>query len=229
LESGIPEDDIELIYNAVDIDEAAVKADPEWLRRRFSLPAEALVCTAVGRLVSAKNHEVLINAMKQAVARVPGLCCVIIGVGEYRARLEEQITKLGLEEHIRLPGYLEREEVLTIIKSSDIYVMPSRYEGTPIALLEAAALGRPILATFAGGIPELVSDQDHAILVKHDDADGMAAALVKLSQDRAFATDLGSRAQKHIREVFSLENQVQSTWKAYEKAWGRHPGHRYIY
>ncbi|MGE5248943.1 MAG: glycosyltransferase family 4 protein [Bacteroidota bacterium] len=229
LDSRIPGDDIVLIYNAVDIDPSNVKADPDWLRGKFGFPPDSIISTAVGRLVSAKNHRVLVSAMKQAVEQVPQLRCVIIGSGDHKALLEEQIRELGLEDHVCLAGYLEREEVLSIVKSSEIYVMPSRYEGTPIALLEAAALGRPILSTYAGGVPELVSDNEHALLVQPEDVDGMAAALVKLALDREYAAALGSQAQQHVRDTFSLERQVELTWQAYQKASKRHPSHRYMY
>jgi glycosyltransferase involved in cell wall biosynthesis len=220
--SKIPAEDIELVYNAVDIDAAAVERDPRWLREQFNLKPEAIVCTAVGRLVYQKNHEALVAAMRKAVNEVPELVCLIIGVGQNQAGLENQIRELGLQEHVFLLGYLDRQLVLKIIKSSDIYVMPSRYEGTPIALLEAAALGAPILATYAGGVPELVHDQEHALLVDHDDVENMARALVKLCRDREFASSMAGRAQQHVREVFSLERQLQATWSAYQKAWERH-------
>jgi len=218
----IPEDEIELIYNAVDLEGFGVEADPVWLRKRFSLPADSIICTAVGRLVWQKNHEMLVSAMKLAVAEVPQLVSVIIGSGELRSELEEQIRSLGLQRNVLLAGYLDRPEVLKIIKSSDVYAMPSRYEGTPIALLEAAALERPIVATYAGGIPELVRDREHALLFQPSDAEGVAAALVKLCRDRDYAMALAARGHRHIREKFSLETQVESTWNAYKKAWARH-------
>ena len=222
LASGVQDEDIELIYNAVDIDASTVQQDRERLQERFGLAAQAIVCTAVGRLVSAKNYETLITAVKKAIPEVPELACLIIGTGELERDLESQIKELELEKHVTLAGYLERQEVLEVIKSSDIFAMPSKYEGTPIALLEAAALGTPILTTNAGGIPELVTDREHALMVNWEDADGMAQALVRLSRDREYARALGSRAQQHVREAFGLERQIQSTWQAYEKAWRKH-------
>jgi glycosyltransferase involved in cell wall biosynthesis len=224
VESGIPAGEIELVYNAVDIDAESVERDPRWLREKFNLPEDSLVCTAVGRLVYQKNHEALVAAMRKAVDEVPNLVCLIIGVGQNQADLENQIRELGLEKHIFLLGYLDRQLVLKIIKSSDIYVMPSRYEGTPIALLEAAALGAPVLATYAGGVPELVRDQEHALLVESSDVDGMARALVKLCCEPEFAAAMAGRAQQHVREVFSLERQLHSTWSAYQRAWNHHNG-----
>jgi glycosyltransferase involved in cell wall biosynthesis len=225
LERGIPGEDIDLVYNAVDLSGLQIGGDREWLRERFGLPTDSIVAAAVGRLVWQKNHEMLIKAMKKAVAEVPWLVAVIIGTGELKAELEDQIRSLHLEKNVLLAGYLDRNEVLKVVKSSDMYVMPSRYEGTPIALLEAAFLGRPILATYAGGIPELVSDPEHALLFQPDDSEGMATGMVKIARDSGFAQALAERGQQHVREVFSLERQVQATWNAYQKAWARHQSH----
>lgn len=222
LERGISEENIELIYNAVDLAGLGIESDPVWLRERFGLPADSIVCTAVGRLVWQKNHEMLVAAMNKAVKKVPQLICLIIGAGELKNELEAQIHSLELERNVLLAGYLDRAEVLKIIKSGDIYVMPSRYEGTPIALLEAAALERPIIATYAGGIPELVQDQEHALLFQPGDEDGVADALVRLCQDRGYASALAARGHQHVKQTFNLEGQVEATWNAYERAWARH-------
>ena len=100
--------------------------------------------------------------------------------------------------------------------------MPSRYEGTPIALLEAAALGRPLLATCAGGIPELVTHEQHAYLVPTHDPDALAEGFVKMATDRVYAQKLGERAQQRVRERFNPKTQVDETWAAYEKALAIH-------
>ena len=225
LTAHVPMEKISLIYNAVDIDPSGIKSRPEWLRERFGLPQDAVVCTAAGRLVAAKNYHTLLAAIKKAVLEVPELALVILGEGKLRTDLEKKIHALGLENHVHLPGYLERQDVLGIMKSSDVFVMSSRYEGTPIALLEAAALGCPILATRTGGIPELLRDQEHALLVDPMDVVGMAAALVKLSCDHNFAVSLGARAQRHVLQNFSAEKQLGDTWQAYQIARHAHRNH----
>ncbi|NOZ72339.1 MAG: glycosyltransferase family 4 protein [Chloroflexi bacterium] len=220
--AGIPEEDIELIYNAVDIDPGVIPADPRWLRTHFDLPAQSIVCTAVGRLVPVKGYDVLIRAVQRIAAQVPQLACLIIGRGECEEALTRQIRQAGLEHRVRLAGYHDRSTVLAAVKASDIFVMPSRYEGTPIALLEAAALGCPILATDRGGIPELVSHEKHALLVPADDPDALAQALARLSTDRAYARQLARNARRRIRSDFNTDAQIRATWNAYKKAWLKH-------
>ena len=222
LASGIPEKAIELIYNTIDLDISSIPGNSEGLKKEFDLPPQAIVCTGIGRLVPQKGFDILIEAFAQIAAQVPDLYCLIIGEGEDREKLSTQIHGAGLEKRIRLLGYQDRSKAMSILKSSDIFVMPSRYEGTPIALLEAAALGRPILAACAGGIPELVTHEQHAHLVPIQDPAALAQGFVKLAQDRDYALRLGHDAQARVRERFNPESQVRETWAAYEKALVRH-------
>jgi glycosyltransferase involved in cell wall biosynthesis len=222
LGSGIPEEAIELIYNTIDLDVSTVPGDPAWLKNEFNLPAQAMVCTGIGRLVPQKGFDILIEAFSKIASQIPDLYCLIIGEGDDKQKLSAQIRMAGLERRLRLIGYLEREKAMSILKSSDIFVMPSRYEGTPIALLEAAALARPILATCAGGIPELVSHEQHAFLVPVSDPAALAEGLTRLALDRDFARRLGQNAQQRVRESFNPQFQLDATWTAYEKALARH-------
>jgi glycosyltransferase involved in cell wall biosynthesis len=226
LGSGIPEEAIELIYNTIDLDVSAVPGDPAWLKNEFNLPAPAMVCTGIGRLVPQKGFDILIEAFSKIASQIPDLYCLIIGEGDDKQKLSAQIRVAGLEDRFRLIGYFEREKAMSILKSSDIFVMPSRYEGTPIALLEAAALARPILATCAGGIPELVSHEQHAFLVPVSDPAGLAEGLTRLALDRDFARRLGQNAQQRVRESFHPQFQLDATWAAYEKALARHKARR---
>ncbi len=222
LRSKIPEDAIELVYNAVEVDPANISGDSDWLRKKFDLPLQSLVCTAVGRLVPVKGYDVLIEAVQRIINHVPEFVCLIVGEGECKEALIQQIQKANLEKHVRLAGFQNRETVLSILKFSDIFVMPSRYEGTPIALLEAAALGCPILASSCGGIPELVTNDIHALLIHPDDSIALAEGLLRLSTDRKYAHTLGQNAQQKVQKDFNINAQVQNTWNAYQKAWSRH-------
>jgi glycosyltransferase involved in cell wall biosynthesis len=222
LSSGIPEEAIELIYNTIDLDVSAIPGNRDELKKEFDLPPQAIVCTGIGRLVPQKGFDILIEGFAKIASQVPDLYCLIIGEGDDKAKLSEQIRSAGLEKQIRLLGYQDRAKAMSILKSSDIFVMPSRYEGTPIALLEAAALRRPILATCAGGIPELVTHEQHAHLVPIHDPAALGQGLVRMSQDRDYAQRLGQNAQARVRESFNPDSQVKETWAAYEKALARH-------
>lgn len=223
-QAGIRDERIDLIYNAVEIDPLTIPGNSAWLRARFGLPAKAIVCTAVGRLVWAKGYEDLIRALAEVAKQEPRLHCLILGDGELRERLEHLIVEMGMKQHIHLTGFRERQEALSILKASDIFVMSSRQEGTPLALLEAAALGKPILATACGGIPELVQDGQEALLVPAGDIHQLGLGLLRLSHDPHLAERLGRQAQSKVQQAFSLNLQVQATQQAYLKAFQRRQG-----
>lgn len=221
LRSGWRAEDVELIYNAVEVP-GAVPAAGEALRRPLGLPRDALVCLAVGRLVPVKGYDVLIEAATHACGRVPRLVCVIVGDGPCRGELARQVEAARLRGRVVLAGHFERPAVLAALRCTDLFAMASRYEGTPIALLEAAALARPILASATGGIPELVSDGQHALLVPPGDPRALADGMVRLCEDRALAERLGESARRQVLERFGLERQVSATRDAHRKAWLKH-------
>lgn len=209
---------VELIYNAVEIPQPLPPADRAWLNRTFSLPEQALICLAVGRLVWAKGYEDLLEAFALAAGQDPALHCLIIGEGSLRPALEAMVRDRNLSGRVTLAGYQPPEVVLPAMRASDVFVMSSRQEGTPIALLEAAARARPILATSCGGIPELVEHERHALLVPPGRPDLLAESLLRLARDPALRERLGEAARAHVQAHFSLAAQVQATLAVYQRA-----------
>jgi glycosyltransferase involved in cell wall biosynthesis len=219
IQSKVSEDDIELIYNAVAVDPAKIPDNRERLQAETGIPVKGIICTAVGRLVNVKGYDILIEAFRRKVTQLSELYCVIVGDGELNYEYRQRVQETGLEKRVHFLGYQPHDKVLSILKGSDIFVMPSRYEGTPIALLEAAALGKAIVASHVGGIPELVADGEQALLVHPDDAPALADKLVYLAQNKESINRLGQEAQKRIQENFSLSGMVEKTYDTYLKAW----------
>ncbi len=216
---GIDPNKIDLIYNAVEI-----KPSQELESRIFStdalgLPPDASVLIAVGRLTWAKGYEDLIRAFEFILKEDKRIYCLIAGDGELRQSLERQIEKSRLTGRIILLGHLPRREVLSLIEACDIFIMPSRTEGTPIALLEAAALRKPILATSVGGIPELVENEKECLLIPPNDWLGLANGIRRLSQDRALSERLAENAFRRVLRDFTLDAQADYTIQSYNKAW----------
>jgi glycosyltransferase involved in cell wall biosynthesis len=221
LRAGIQSGKIELIYNAFEMEDMPVISDT-WLHSKLGLSSDRLLCTAVGRLVAIKGYDVLIEAARQACKEVPALTCVIIGEGEMYEKLKNQIEEADLKDRVILAGYFDRNEVASALKCSHLFVMPSRYEGTPIALLEAAALGCPILASATGGIPELVTNEEHALLVPPGETSALSEGMIRLCKDRQLANDLAKNAQRRANTEFNFDTQVSATLRAYQKAWSKH-------
>jgi glycosyltransferase involved in cell wall biosynthesis len=218
LAEGIPQDKIVLIPNAIDVYPEAIPICRDRLIRLLNLPDDVLICCAVGRLVWAKGYEVLIEAFSIITERYPQAHCLILGEGNLHLELERHISRLGLQKHIHLLGLRDPEETLSIIKSSDVFVMPSHSEATPVALLEAAALGLPILATRVGGIPDMVRDWEQALLVPPGNPTALTSGLLMLIDQPDLAARLSAGAQSRVREEFGLQSQVEATIRAYQLA-----------
>lgn len=215
---GISVKKIDLVYNAVNIDSEIIK-DSRWdLLHKYSLPEDAVLCLAAGRLVWAKAHDDLITAISKVRSKNPRIYCLIAGEGELYESLKQQIAELGLMSNVILLGNLDHKSLLSCLKSCDIYVMPSRSEGTPIALLEAAALGKPIIASCVGGIPELVHAGVHALLVSPGDIDELSAKLLLMSEDRNMSQLLGEQAKRRVEAEFNLVRQTRETAACYLRA-----------
>ncbi len=216
LQKGIPENRIAYIPNAVSLDLPLKSDTRRWLRKKYHLPDQAFVCCAVGRLVEAKGLHHLINAFSRLSS--PGICCLIVGDGHLRPALLSQIRTAGLDHRVRLAGHQDRKTVLDLVNASDLFVMPSLSEGTPLALLEAAALCRPIIASRVGGIPEMLAHKTHALLIPPGDEQRLARAIRHLHDHPQQAETLARNACQHVTGHFGIKNQVRSTRNAYLKA-----------
>lgn len=216
---GIDSRQIDLIHNAVEtIDNQKLDRVNSSLAS-LNLPVGAIILVAAGRLAWAKGYEDLISALEIVIKEDKRVYCLIAGEGELYETLHTQIKNLGLAEHVFLLGYLPRKEVLSLIKKSNIFVMPSRSEGTPIALLEAAALRKPILATSVGGIPELLENGEECLLVPPHDLSELAKGIRILIGDKFLANRVAENAYCRVMRDFNVNAQALATIQSYNNAW----------
>jgi glycosyltransferase involved in cell wall biosynthesis len=218
-EWGIPQEMVSVILNVAELDINSIGGSREWLLKYFNLPENAIVAVAAGRLVWQKGYPDLVNAIKIIAERQPRFHCLIAGDGRLRKSITEQINHSGLSDRIHLAGHHKRAEVLAMVKHADMFLMPSRYEGTPVALLEAAALSKPIVAAQAGGIPEQVRHEKEALLVEIGDFVSLAHCIEKFCNDPDYAAALGNNAMHHVKSTFTITEQARLTAAAYRKAW----------
>jgi glycosyltransferase involved in cell wall biosynthesis len=140
---------------------------------------------------------------------------VIAGEGELRPALERQIKDHHLEKHVLLAGF--RPDVLSLHKAFDIFVMSSITEGLGTSLLDAMAAGKPVVATRAGGIPEVVVHGETGFLVPPRDHGAMATAIVKLLKDEGLRRTMGEAGRTRACTMFSAERMVTNTLRVYER------------
>jgi glycosyltransferase involved in cell wall biosynthesis len=190
-------------------------APPGNLHEELWLPRHAPIVGNVAALVPHKGQRHLIDAAAIVVRQIPDARFVIAGEGELRHALERQIRDRHLEKHVILLGF--RPDVLSLHKVFDVFVMSSVTEGLGTSLLDAMACGKPVVATEAGGIPEVVEDGLTGLLVPVRDPEAMAAAIIRLLHDAGLRRQMGEAAILSVRERFSVERMVLDTLRVYQR------------
>jgi glycosyltransferase involved in cell wall biosynthesis len=215
---GVPAAQTVTIHEGIDLDH--VRAAPAVnVHEAFWLPHGSPVVGNVAALVPHKGQRHLIEAAHLMVQQLPDARVVILGEGELREPLERQIRDYHLEKHVLLPGF--RTDVLGCIKGFDVFAMSSVTEGLGTSLLDAMACSRPIVATTAGGIPEVVEDGVTGLLVAPRDHHAMAQSLVRLLGDRALGQRMGAAGFERLRERFTVEKMVAETAALYARVAGK--------
>src|SRR5438477_2291023 len=176
LADGVPDDRTVTVHEGIDLDHV-LAAPIVNVHEAFFLPHGAPVVGNVAALVPHKGQRHLVEAAHLVVQRMPDVRFVILGEGELREHLERHVRERGLEKHVLLPGF--RTDVVGCIKAFDLFVMSSVTEGLGTSLLDAMAASRPIVATTAGGIPEIVEDGVNGLLVPPRDHHALADAVVR--------------------------------------------------
>ena len=211
---GIPPEQVVTVHEGIDV-EHVVAAPPVNVHEAFWLPHHAPVVGNVAALVPHKGQRYLVDAAHLVVQAIPDARFIILGEGELREHLEKQVRDHHLEKHVLLPGF--RTDVLGCIKGFDLFVMSSVTEGLGTSLLDAMACRRAIVATAAGGIPEIVEDNVNGLLVPPRDAHALAAAIVRALNDAPARTRMGEAGFARVTERFSVEKMVASTALVYER------------
>jgi len=179
----------------------------ERVRASLALPPSAPVFLAVGRLSPQKDHATLVDAFAAPALRALDARLVVAGEGPLRAALEQRVEAHGLGGRVRFLGL--RADVPDLLAAADVFVLPSRWEGNPLVVMEAMAAGRPVIATAVGCVPELVSDAVGR-RVPAGDAAAMAAAMRDLAVDRPLREGLGAAAQAVAQARFDIATMAHA-------------------
>jgi L-malate glycosyltransferase len=214
---GIAAGRIVTVHEGIDADRIA-RVPPASLHGALWLPAHAPVVLNIGALVPHKGQRHLVDAAARVVRDVPDARFVILGEGELRGALEQQVKHLGLERHVFLPGF--RQDVIALLKSADLFVMSSEMEGLGTSILDAMACEKAVVGTRAGGIPEIVEHEVTGLLVAPHDGAAMADAITRLLTDPATRARMATAGLARVREHFTVERMVRETRAAYERALG---------
>lgn len=210
-----PEQKRWLIKNGVDPRSPVSSEDvgPKKEDLKMKLKLSPPVIGTVARLHRQKGIIYLLRAAKEIHGRHPEATIVVVGGGPLEKSLRRKAAKLELGRNFQMLG--ERADAREILSVFDIFVLPSLWEGLPLVLIEAAALGKPMVATDIGGVREVIRNGENGILVRPRDSAKLAESVIRLIEDPSLASKLGLNAEKEIPPLFTLQEMVARTEQLY--------------
>jgi glycosyltransferase involved in cell wall biosynthesis len=182
------------------------------------------VIGVVCELRAQKALEVLFAAAAQLRHELPELRVLVAGDGPEREGLGQEARRLDLDGTVQLLGI--RRDVPALLDALDVAVLSSDYEGSPLSVMEYMAAGKPVVSTRVGGVPELVEDGVHGLLVEPRDPGALAAAIGRLLHDPAEARRLGEQGRERQQRELSLDAMVRKIEDLYEELWLASPRRR---
>lgn len=212
LDAGVPEEKVVCVRSAVPPLQFYVR-DREWFSREFGIPADAPVIGVIAQLIPRKGHRFFIEGLPRLLRTAPKLRVLLLGRGKNEAAIREQISTLGLDDIVSLPGF--RDDLGRILPCLDLVVHPALTEGLGIALLQASQAGRAIVACRTGGIPEAVIDGETGILVPPGDSEVLADNIAELLADTDRAAALGKAGKLHVERNLGVSQMVQGNLSVY--------------
>lgn len=199
---AMEEEKIPVIYNGVDLSRCIPKVDY----------AAGTTLLHIGRFNEQKNHRGLLRAFAQLQKDHPGCRLRLVGDGELRPEMEALAKSLGIGENVEFCGL--QSQVYPFLNEADIFLLPSAYEGMPMTLIEAMGTGLPIVATAVGGVPDMLTDGQSALLVECDE-DAVRQACERLINDGSLRRSLGQSARERS-VLFSAETMAEQYLIAYQ-------------
>jgi len=205
----------ETVHNGVDRQLFQGSRDRAKVRQSLGLTDQPLL-VVVARLTEQKGHRDLIESLALLREQWPQLHCVCVGDGELRESLEALAAARGVSAMCRFVG--SRDDVMDFYAAADLVVLPSHSEGFPFVILEALAMGKPVIATSVNGVPEVIEHLKTGFLVKTRDAAGLAGAIRFLLDNPERAMQLGRAGRAVVHERFTVDRMVEKTVAVFDIA-----------
>ncbi|TMF33869.1 MAG: glycosyltransferase family 4 protein [Chloroflexi bacterium] len=206
---------VRLIYNGVDLQQYDHQEPCCTLRDEYGMEPGSQIVGVVARLEPEKGHQTLIEAWPNVLRECPDAYLLIVGEGSRRDFLEQWAAAHKVAHRVIFTG--RRDDVPAVTAALDVAVLPSWREAQGLSILEAMALSRPVVASDVGGIPEMIEDGVTGLLVDHDNPNALAAAIVRLLKDHAFADLIARAGHDLVHERFCVELMVKAIEGIYDQ------------
>jgi glycosyltransferase involved in cell wall biosynthesis len=218
VEAGMDPARVDVVHSGVDLTRTVAPASPDALAA-LGIPAGAPLVVMVAAITSMKDPLNFVRAVAVARASVPRMHALLVGDGALRPQVESLVRELALGDVFHLSGF--RSDADSLMKAGDVVALSSNAQAEALGtvLLDALAFGKPVAATTAGGIPEVIEHGKQGLLSPIGDSDALGAAIARLLGDRELAARMGAAALERAPE-FSVERTVERTIAVYEKVLG---------
>ena len=212
---GVSAKNVRTVYSGIDLSERQLAHDDQAIRRMIGVTNGAVLIGTVANLFPRKGYEVMLRALPSVIRAVPTVHYVIVGSddNDYANRLKRLAKELKIADRVHIVGF--QDPVQPFLVSLDLYVHPALMEGFGIAVVEAMAMGKAVVATTTGGLPEVVAQGETGLLVPPGDVESLAATVVALLQDRIRREQMGHCGRTRAHERFSLAASVMHMEQLY--------------
>jgi glycosyltransferase involved in cell wall biosynthesis len=201
---------ITVVYNAARLEPSTARSIDALRGELGAVDGEPIVFTCA-RLDPQKGHRVLLDA----AAELPGVRFALAGSGPEEVTLEAHAERVGVRDRVRFLGH--RDDIPELLAACDVFALPSLYEGSSLAVLEAMGAGRAVVSSAIGGTDELIEHGDSGVLVPPGDARALASALRRLLGDDGTRARLGARARQRAQDDFSVTTTSRAVTRIYEE------------
>ncbi|MCQ3975046.1 MAG: hypothetical protein DPW09_16525 [Anaerolineae bacterium] len=206
---------VHVICNGVDTSRYEQEVDRALIRQHLGLAAEARLIIVLATLKEQKGHRYLIEAMAALTPKYPDLHVILVGDGPLRQTLQAQVAELNLEPYVHFLG--SRHDVPDLLAASDLFVLPSLWEGLAMALLEGMATGLPIVASEVSGTIQVIVPGESGLLVPPGEVGCLVEAIGGLLSNPTMARQLGAAAKQRVQAEFSAQKQAHEHLKLYHR------------
>jgi len=203
-----------VISNGIDQQRFSPARKFENVRSELGIPADAVLVLFLARFTHHKQPLALIRAFAQALPQLPSLHLLMVGDGDQKQEGLSLVKELGLEAKVTFQAF--RQDVPDVLAAADVFVLPSLWEGLPIGLLEAMAMGKAVIATRVDGTKEVVRDEVNGLLVEPGDPAALATALVRLGKDASLREKLHKHALETIQEQYNAGTMTRKIEAVYD-------------
>ncbi len=215
LARGYPSEQFICIHNGIEPLTPPPREEGKRVRQALGVPAGAPLLLNVARLTSQKGHDTLLAALPHILAHHPRARLACVGQGPEQPRLLAQARELGVEAAVCFLGH--RSDVPALMGAANLFVLPSRFEGHPLAVLEALSCGLPVVGTRVCGLDEAVIDGETGLLVEPDRPDDLAGAVVELLADGERRRRMGRAGRRFVAERHNARQMAQATTRLYDQ------------